>query len=62
MSDYGLDWRSGLDPRQRQKDVTLASVSRPSLRLTQPPVQWVPGALSLGLECGRDVTLTTHPI
>jgi hypothetical protein len=28
---------------------------------TQPPVQWVPGVLSPGLERGRCVTLTTHP-
>jgi hypothetical protein len=34
---------------------------RPALRLTQPPVHWVPGVLSPGLKCGRAVTLTTHP-
>jgi hypothetical protein len=38
------------------------SVSRPSLRPTQPPVQWVPGVLSPGLKGGRVVTLTTNPI
>jgi hypothetical protein len=36
-------------------------VSRPALGPTQPPVQWVPGVLSLGVKCGRGVTLTTHP-
>ena len=35
--------------------------SRPSLRPTQPPVQWVPG-LSPGVRCGRGVTLTPHPL
>jgi hypothetical protein len=37
------------------------SVSRPALGPTQPPVQWVPGVLSLGLKRGRGVTLTSHP-
>jgi len=37
-------------------------VSRPSLGPTQPPVQWVPGVLSLGVKRGRGVMLTTHPI
>jgi len=35
--------------------------SRPALRTTQPPVQWVPG-LSRGVRCGRGVTLTPHPV
>jgi hypothetical protein len=39
----------------------LSSVSRPALRPTQPPVQWVPGVLSPGVKCGRGLTLTTHP-
>jgi hypothetical protein len=36
-------------------------VSRPALRPTQPPVQWVPGVLSPGVKRGRGVTLTTLP-
>jgi hypothetical protein len=53
VSDYG---QSGFDTRQGQRIFPLASVSRPALGPTQPPVQWVPG-----VKCGRGVTLTTHP-
>jgi hypothetical protein len=53
--------RSGFDPRQMQRIFPLASVSRPALGPTQPPVQWVPGVLSPGLKRGRGVMLTTHP-
>jgi hypothetical protein len=37
----------------------LTTASRMALGPTQPPIQWVPGALSLGYR-GRDVKLTTH--
>jgi hypothetical protein len=53
--------RSGFDPRQEQRIFPIASVSRPALGPTQPPVQWVPGVLSAGVKRGRGVTLTTHP-
>jgi hypothetical protein len=43
------------------KDFPLPSVSRPALRPTQLPVQWVPGVLSPGVKSGRGVTLITHP-
>jgi hypothetical protein len=48
--------RSGFDPRQGQRIFPLTSVSRPTLRPTQPPVQWVPGVLSPGVKArpGRD--------
>jgi hypothetical protein len=41
--------------RQRERIHPLASVSRPALGPTQPPV------LSPGVKRGRGVTLTTHP-
>jgi hypothetical protein len=62
VSDYGLDDRA---IRVRfpagQRIFPVASVSRPALGPTQPPVQWVPGVLSPGVYPGRGVTLTTHP-
>jgi hypothetical protein len=58
------DWateRSRFDPQQKQRNFPLASVSRPPLGPTQPPVQWVPAVLSPGVKHSRGVTLTTHP-
>jgi hypothetical protein len=49
------------DPLQGQWIFPLASVSRPALGSTQPPVQWVPEVLSLGVKHSRGVTLTTRP-
>jgi hypothetical protein len=51
----------GSIPGRGERIFPLASVSRPALGPTQPPVQWVPGVLSPGLKRGRGVTLTTHP-
>jgi hypothetical protein len=46
----------GLIPGRDKRIFPLASVSRPALRSTQPPIQWVPVVME-----GRGVTLTTHP-
>jgi hypothetical protein len=51
----------GSIPGRGERIFPLASVSRPALGSTQPPVQWVPGVLSPGEKRGRGVTLTTHP-
>jgi hypothetical protein len=50
-----------IDPGREERILPLTSVSRPALEPTQPPVQWVSGALSPELKRGRFVTLTTHP-
>jgi hypothetical protein len=63
VSDYGLDDQAIVvqSPAEAKGFSSLAPVSRPALRPTQPPVQWVPGVLSPGVKSGRGVTLTTHP-
>jgi hypothetical protein len=49
--DYGLDG-PGLIPSSAR---FFSTASRPTLGLTQPPIQWVPAALSLGVkQQGRD--------
>jgi hypothetical protein len=46
---YGLDdW--GFDFRQELGIFLFTTASRPALGLTQPPIQWVPEDLSLGVK------------
>jgi hypothetical protein len=49
VSDYRLDdLGGGVDPRQRQGILPLASVSRPDVRPIQPAIQWVKRVLPQG--------------
>jgi hypothetical protein len=45
--------RLRFDLRQRQRIFPLPSVSRPALRPTQLPLQWVPVVLSPGVKSGQ---------
>jgi hypothetical protein len=47
VSDCRLDDRGSI-PSRGKGFFPLASVSRPALRPTQPPIQWVPVVLSQG--------------
>jgi hypothetical protein len=59
VPDYRLDGRA-IEVRSpaEAKDFPLTSVSRPALRLIEPPVNWVPGVLSPEGKRGRGVRLT----
>jgi hypothetical protein len=63
VSGYGLDDRAieVRSPAEAKRIFPLASLCRPDLGPTQPPVQWVPVVISPGVKRGRGVTLTTHP-
>jgi hypothetical protein len=52
----------GWIPGRGKRIFPLASVSRPALGPTQPPVQWAQEVPSPGKKRGRGVTLTTHPL
>jgi hypothetical protein len=49
----------GLDSRQGLGTYLFPTAYRTALRFTQPPIQWVPWALSLGIKW-PGVNLTTH--
>jgi hypothetical protein len=47
----GERWAAGwLESRHRLGVFLFSTVSRPALGPNQPPVQWVPGALTLGVK------------
>jgi hypothetical protein len=50
------------DTRQRLRIFLFATAFRPPLGPTQPPIQWVPGALSLGVKSqGREADHSPTP-
>jgi len=55
-NDYGL-----VGPGPNPGGDEIFRPSRPALGSIQPPVKWVPG-FSRGINCGRGVLLTTHPL
>jgi hypothetical protein len=46
---YGLDGRGSI--HGKSKGFFFFTVSRPVLGLTEPSIQWVPGAISCGVKC-----------
>jgi hypothetical protein len=55
---YGLDdW--GFESRPELGIFLSTTAPRPALGHTQPPIQWVPGALSMGVK-RPGLELTTH--
>jgi hypothetical protein len=57
-SDEAMIWNaeeSGFDSRQEQEIFLFSIMFRPALGPTQPPIQWISGALSPGVErLGRE--------
>jgi hypothetical protein len=56
----GLDNR-GFETRQGLRISLFTTASRPALGPTGPPIQWAPGALSLGLKLPRRETDHSPP-
>jgi hypothetical protein len=62
VSDYRLDDRAnGVRSPAEAKDFPLASSPRPSLRPTQPPLQWKARFFSGG-QVRRGMTIITYPL
>jgi hypothetical protein len=47
---YGLDDKGSIPGRGGERIFFFVTVSRPVVRPTKPPIQWVPGTLSLGVK------------
>jgi hypothetical protein len=54
--------RPGFDSRKGQEIFLYSTSSRPALGPAQPPTQWVPGALSLGVKQQGRATDHSPPI
>jgi hypothetical protein len=52
---WAMGWMIGVSSRQGLGIFLFTTASKPALGPTQPPIQWVPGALSLGVKrLGRE--------
>jgi hypothetical protein len=52
--------RPGFESRQGLEIFLFTTAFRPALRPTEPPIQWVPGVLSLGVKRpGREADKST---
>jgi hypothetical protein len=61
VTDYGLDdWMIRVQFLAGLGIFLFSTMSRPALRPTHPPIQWVLGILSLEVKQPGDVKLTTH--
>jgi len=59
--DQATGWTTGLRFPTGARTIPLAIASRPALRPTQHPIQWVTGALALGVEwLGCKMTIHLH--
>jgi hypothetical protein len=58
---FGLDEVQGFDSRRGLGIFLFNTASRTALGLTQPPIQWIPVALSLGVKRPRRETDHSPP-
>jgi hypothetical protein len=57
-----MDWMARIQSLTEAEDFSFNLCIQTALGPTQPPIQWVAVALSLGVQRGRGVMLTTHPL
>jgi hypothetical protein len=56
------NWTAGVRSPTEAEDFSSNLCVQTGCGPTQPPTQWVPGALSPGVKRGRGLTLTTHAL
>jgi hypothetical protein len=60
VTGYGLDSQGSI-PGRGKRFFSISTASRPALGLTQPPIQWVLGVLSLEVKCpGHEADPSLH--